>query len=273
MSIKILVQRYYYFIFLLIISSCAGSSEIITMSSRNISQDEIQLTSAVSLNPTIMPLCYEKTDTLPITYERVFGNYPNPANPNFSVHLLYGLKDYYSLGGGADISLFGYTIIMNNKIGFSDIINHEMSKKIGISYYNKSSFTRGNSAFPSSYDPFKKGHFEIGNYFIIGIFLNQSELIFAPHIDLNYLMSRTHEYPGCSDLSEYYTIASEITNSNIFYMNYGINIAFKTKDNFFIEAGIQYIDSNIRFYEPIRKSNFQFSVGAGFSIKLREKNE
>lgn len=275
-----MINKITYFIIIIALNSCAGSSEIISMSSRNLKKNERIIIGSLSMNPTIMPLCHEEVDTIKLTSKRIFGNYNNPMNPILSGNFMYGMTDYYEMGFGADISLIGFTLIMNNKIGFSDLINNEKEKKIGFSYYNKSTFSRGLTAFPASYDPFKKGHFEIGNYFLIGIFFRKFELILVPHIDFNYLMSKEYEsfyisngsvVESCNTFyNDENSLMSRITNKDLSFFNYGLNVALKTKNNFFFEAGFQYIDAQTVFFEPIRKSRYQFSLGIGYSLKLNK---
>lgn len=206
--------------------SCAGSSEIISMSSRNVGKGESLAIATISANPTITPLCQENIDTVNQTAERIFANNSLPMNPVLSLNYMYGVTDYYESGLGVDFSLIGFTAILNNKIGFTDIKNPDKQKRYGFSYYNKSSFTRGGTSFPTSYDPFKMAHFETGNYFIMGWFIKDYEIILSPHIDLNYLMSRSQEHYYLNNgriIQECHTnvggnaIPSEITNSNLFF--------------------------------------------------------
>lgn len=63
-----------YVLFLFILGSCAGSSELIHMSSRNISKSENKITASGSLNPNVIPLSHENIDTITGTSDRIFGN-------------------------------------------------------------------------------------------------------------------------------------------------------------------------------------------------------
>lgn len=268
------IKTYCYYFLTLFLISCAGSSELITRSSRNLHTGESEITGAFSLNPTIMPLNDRDIDTINNTSIRDYGNYPNPMNPIISGQYNYGVCDFYETGLGIDFSSIGYSIFLNNKIGFSDISNSQEHKRIGLSYYNKSSFTQGFASFGGSYLPYKKGHIEIGNYLIFGVFLKESELIISPHVDFNLLMSKKYESYYIIDGNAYeFSPAPEdesrrtrIVNNNLSFINYGLNIAYKTKNNWFFEIGMQYIDLDYDFYEPIRKSNYQYYFGIGVSL-------
>lgn len=267
----------FYIVLIFILTSCASSSEIINMSSKNLKKNESMIIGSISLNPTIMPLNHDNIDTLNNTSKRKYGNYPFPMNPVFSINYMYGLTNFYEAGLGVDISLIGFTIILNNKIELTGFKNKDKESRIGISYYNKSTFSRGEALIPSHYIPFRKGHFEIGNYLLIGYFFNDLELIFTPHLDFNFLMTNEYEsyyihngtvFESYSKNSDNKLIKSKITNNNLTYLNYGLNVAIKTKRDFFIEAGIQYVDAKSSFYEPFIKSRFHYSIGIGFALNF-----
>lgn len=270
-----LLYKAIYLSIIFIVTSCAGSSEIINMSSRNISKDEIKITLSGSLNPTVMPLCHENVDTIANTSYRLYGNYPLPMNPAVSLNALYGLTNFYETGTGVDISLIGFTLILNNKIGFSDFKNHNVKKRTGFSYYNKTSFTKGFAGITGDYSPYKKGHFEVGNYFLMGFFKDDYEFIISPHIDYNFLMSRKYEHYSINDgkINEHCNgnkgLKSEIINHNLSFINYGVNLSLRTKNNFNYEIGFQYSDLNTTLYEPHFKSNFQFSLGVGYELSFK----
>lgn len=278
MTRNTIVNKILLLIIVVAMCACAGSSEIISMSSRNLSKGESMIIGSFSLNPNVMPLCHENVDTIAQTSQRVFGNYNLPLNPVLSVNYMYGFTDFYETGFGADVSLPGFTLIMNNKIGFSDFINHKVEKKMGFSYYNKASFTRGTTSFPASFDPYKMGHFEIGNYFIIGFFIKDYELTFTPHIDFNLLMSKGVEpysirdgevIEACETEYSDNSLMSTITNKNLHFTNYGLNVALRTKSNFIYELGFQYIDAKTDFFTPLKYSNYQFSLGISYCFKVK----
>ncbi len=278
LNIDFMANKLLIFLVGVLMSSCAGSSEIISMSSRNVTKGETIIIASASLNPTISPLCQENIDTINRTAERIFANYNNPVNPVVSAHFMHGVTNYYEAGAGLDLSLFGFTAILNNKIGITDLRNPHDQKRFGISYYNKSSFTRGGTAVPATYDPFKLGHFEIGNYLILGYFFGDYELIISPHIDYNYLMSRGTEHfyinssgqiiPECHTSFSDNAIPSTITNRNLPFFIYGVNVALKTEYNVFFELGFQYIDVKTNLFEHGRAGPWQFSIGVGYSFNV-----
>lgn len=73
----------------------------------------------------------------------------------------------------------------------------------------------------------------------------------------------------CSDKSD---LKSRITNNNLSFVNYGLNLSLKSISNFYYEVGLQYSNLQSSLYEPIAKVSFQFNIGVGYELySIKEK--
>jgi hypothetical protein len=253
-----------YFALVVFLYSCGTTSEIVSKSSKNIQKGQAQLTVGASLNPTVMPMSVVK-DTNSGKISRKFVNFSKPENPVFSGQIDYGVSNFYNAGLGLDLSLRGIGIIVNNKFEFTKSNQKSDFKRIRLSYYNKSSFSTGKPMQVAEVEPHRVAHFEIGNYLLVGLFIDKYELILSPHIDYNYLISENYVDDIIENNVE---IKGQVEDHKLSFTNYGINLALKTPINFIFEAGFQYIgNSNYKIINDSGIYQFSFGVGYVFSKK------
>ena len=253
----------FYILFFAVINSCGTSSELIMKSSKNINKNEKSLVSSFSLNPTVIPLRVEK-DTINNRLKRIYGNFQHPNNPVFSLQYDFGFTNYYNLGGGFDLSFLGGTIFLNNKIELTGFNQKDKYKKLRVSYYNKTSVSRGMPLIVANENNIRVAHFEMGNYFLIGLFIKNFELIIIPHLDFNHLISEKNI--DVWDFKNNEKINGVIENHTLSYSNYGINLACRTKNNVLFEIGIQYLNTDKELDDIYSKSRYQFMFGIGYDF-------
>jgi hypothetical protein len=262
---KLLFKIYVLLLLIISLISCGTSSEIIIKSSKNLNEGEKSIAVSTSLNPTLMPM-YVHKDSLTDKITREYINGFGPFNPVLSGQFDYGISNFYNIGGGFDLSIIGGTIFIDNKFELTSNKEYSQHKNFRISYYNKSSFTKGMPFFVANYLPHRVGHFEVGNYIIMGFFFKDIELIITPHVDLNYLISE--DDIDSWDYSEDEAVSGKVYNNTIYFTNIGINLGIRTKDNIFIETGIQYISSNSYDLSKNGNKNYQIMIGFGYRMML-----
>lgn len=244
--------------------SCSSSSEIITQSSKNLHKGEKAFTTAASFNPSVTTDFYE-LDSTDNKYYRNFINYTFPTNLIASGQMNYGITDYYNFGIGMDVSLLGITGFINNKFELTFSKDTNEHKFFRISFYNKTSNTIGIdlARLMSTRTPFEKvSHLETGNYFVAGFFFDDFEIIIAPHVDINYLIS----WPVADKFSNNYfsTYYGPLENTNLLFINYGLNIGLHYDEDFYLEIGAQYLDTDNLRLERYADQIWQIMIGFGY---------